>query len=166
VKYFRLLSGERIIKEIKPLPNLKFYFFFKSVIGWLFFWLFLIFFFLTSLKFSIQISILILILPIPLFYYISYLRYKQRAYWITNKRIIFKKGLFGYSINSIPLNKVSDLIISRSLLERIFGFGSLHVQSLAGQISPGTFGAEASLLAIPEPEKTQQLILQLIKKVT
>jgi len=93
------------------------------------------------------------------------MRYKHQHYWITNKRVIYKRGLIGYKISSIPLERISDIILSRTFLERIFGFGSLHVQTLAGQITyGGRMGAEACLLAVPNPEEIQELIFQLLKR--
>ncbi len=97
-------------------------------------------------------------------WYISGLQYKHQHYWITNKRIIYKKGLIGYRVVSIPLERISDVIVSRTLLERVLGFGSVLIQTLAGQISPGRMGAEASLLAVPDPEGIQKLIFDLVKR--
>ncbi len=70
----------------------------------------------------------------------------MRYYWITNQRVIIRRGLIGYSINSIPLERVSNVLISRSFLERLFGFDSLHVQTLAGQYTAhGRLGEEGNL---------------------
>ena len=71
----------------------------------------------------------------------------------------------GYTIHSIPLERISDVIVSRTFWERIFGFGSVLIQSLAGQVTYGRkLGAEGSLLAVPNPEGVQKLIFDLIKK--
>jgi uncharacterized membrane protein YdbT with pleckstrin-like domain len=95
----------------------------------------------------------------------AWLRYNKRRYWVTDHRVVHKKGIIGHSVSSIPLERVSDVIVSRSMMERILGFGSVHVQTLAGQMSHGSkFGAEGDLKAIPEPEKVQQLIFDLMKK--
>ncbi len=110
-----------------------------------------------------------IILDLIISFFLSGNRYKHQYYWITNKRIIFKRGLFGYRITSLPLERISDIIITRTLVERIFGFASLHIQSLAGQYTVTTghtlgLGAEASLLAVPEPETLQEFIFKLIKE--
>ena len=50
-------------------------------------------------------------------------------------------------------------------MESIFGFGSVHVQTMAGQVSMrGRFGAEGNLQAVPDPEGLQQQIFELVKK--
>ncbi len=167
-KFFNLIEGEKIVKDIKPLPNLKWYFYFRTGIAFfiiLFFFLPLFFistFLAPSFSFILFIIVLIL-LAIP--WLISRNMYKHQHYWITNKRVIYKRGFLGYKISSIPLERISDVIVSRTFLERIFGFGSVHIQSLAGQFTYGRrMGAEASLLAVPNPEILQKQIFELIKK--
>lgn len=92
------------------------------------------------------------------------LRYSKQFYWITNKRVIYKRGLIGYRITSIPYERISDVVISHTFWERLFGFGSLHIQSLAGQVSgTHTLGSEGVLLAISNPEEIQELIFKLVK---
>jgi uncharacterized membrane protein YdbT with pleckstrin-like domain len=175
---FNLLRGEKIVYKTKPLPNLKWYFFLKMSLMIFFVVLFVGSVFLrmfysipnyTYLPLSIRLLPFVIFLAVVGFglsisYFESWNRYKYRYYWVTNKRVIFKRGLLGYSISSIPLERVSDVIVSRSFFERILGFGSVHIQSLAGQLSRRGFGAEASFNAVPCPEKTQQLFLELISK--
>lgn len=162
--FFNLQEGEKIVKEIKPLPSLRNYFLFGGIIIFIAFglvFLFLLFISLTLWLIFMFFDFLILIAALIF----SSMRYKHQYYWITNKRVIYKRGLIGYRISSIPLERISDIILSRSFIERLFGFGSLHVQTLAGQITYGRYlGAEASLLAVPDPEETQELIFQLVKK--
>lgn len=164
--FFKLQEGERIIEEIKPLPSLRNYFLFEGIVSFIIFGL-AILFFLLVLPFPDWLLFLLLFLDfliLPLFWVFSKMRYEKQYYWITNKRIVYKTGWIGYRISSIPLERISDIILSRSFIERLFGFGSLHVQTLAGQISYGYHGAEASLLAVPDPEGTQERIFQLLKK--
>ena len=99
------------------------------------------------------------------FWIISSLKYKWEYYWLTNKRIIQRKGLIGHSISSVPYERISDVIISRSWLEKLLGIGSLRIQTLAGQISGrGRWGAEITMLALDNPEQIQSLIFSLVKK--
>lgn len=178
-KYFNLQEGEKIVQELRPCKGLLLYFLFQSIIGLGIVGFFMLVWF-VPLLFSVimgagntgTLIILLIFLTIAaaffLFIFLSaYLRYKQRHYWVTNKRVIFKKGFIGYSISSVPLERISDLIVSRSFLETIFGFGSIFVQSLAGQVSyagRGRHGAEASLQGLKNPEEVQALIFKLIKQ--
>jgi membrane protein YdbS with pleckstrin-like domain len=186
-KFFNLQEGESILFETKPLKGLMWYmailgFFPTFIIMWIFGQFFVVggtilstvFFVmgngttpqLSSIFSSLFIAIIIFfMLAIVVDLLVARRRYNMRYYWLTDKRIIVKKGFIGYSINSIPLERISDVMISRSLVERIFGFGSLHIQSLAGQYSiGGRLGAEGNLEAIPDPEKNQELIFRLVKE--
>ena len=168
-KQFELQEGEKIIKDIKPLPVLKWYFFITSALGiliFLFCFIWIIFiprlvFAALSLIFMFFILVILVIL-----YLVANNRYNYQHYWLTNNRVLYRRGVLGYRISSIPLERISDVIVSRTFLERIFGFGSVHIQSLAGQFSYGTgrLGTEGALLAAPDPEGTQKLIFDLIKK--
>jgi len=170
-KYFSLNDGERVVFESKPETGLKWYLFISSILA---LFVFLVVFGLWGLAVMLvnpywsglsMIIFAVMFLILLADYIIIRRVYNMRYYWISTQRIIVKRGFIGYSINSIPLERVSDVLISRSLLERIFGFGSLHVQTLAGQYTMrGRFGAEGNLQAIPEPENNQHLIFDLITK--
>lgn len=187
-KFFRLEEGEKIVENIKPLPILKWYMFFRGGVIGSFILIVLGFFFVINVYLPSMATdlgafpilnlygflLLVLFVVIPLV--TSHLRYNKQHYWITNKRVIYKRGMLGYKISSIPLERISDIIITRSFWETLFGFGSIHIQSMAGQFSGGYrggyarrgyrpgLGAEGSLLAIPNPEGLQKLVFELIKK--
>ena len=165
-KFFNILEGEKIVEEIKPLPSLKWYFFFQGAFVFIFILLFFGWIpFVAGVAFQTIVPAIIIILFLIIMWLVAKNRYKHQHYWITNKRVICKRGIIGYTISSIPFERVSDVIISRTFFERLFGFGSVHVQSLAGQITHhGRLGAEGSMLAVPDPEGSQQKIFELMKK--
>jgi len=171
-----LLEGEKILYETPPLSNIKKYYFvtyFFFSVACLFTPIILVtglsliaptsnplltaLFFLLA---GILLFTFVIILPII----VSNKAYQQRYYWITNKRVIYRRGLLGYKITSIPYERISDVIISRTFFENLFGFGSLQIQTLAGQLSSGVSGSEGDLRALPNPEEAQQLILNTIKE--
>lgn len=175
---FSLLEGEEVIETIKPLPSLKQYFFVTGFFLWFFIFLVFSFFFVFPAIFAASLFglgsvvfsgfVIFLIFPLAIAHIASAWSYEKSYYWITNKRIAVKRGLLGYSINSTPLERISDVIISRSFLESAFGFGSLYIQSLSGQYSysgqGSRFGAEGVLLAVPNPEELQRKIFALVKQ--
>lgn len=170
---FQLQDDEKIVKDIKPLPVLKWYFFFVEILGsgviivFLSIYVFLLFSTnsASSVIYFISYFVVFVILAMLLILYlVANNRYKYQHYWITNKRIMYRRGILGYKISSIPLERVSDVIVSRGFVERMFGFGSILIQSLAGQFTPHQmFGSEGSLVAVPDPEGLQKLIFDLIK---
>lgn len=176
-QFFKLQEGEGVMLETRPLKGLFWYYFLGSLIGLFFLtfffglWLGLpVLFILVALNPSqfltsaIITGFVIFIVFLAIDILIVRRKYKMMYYWITTQRIVVKKGLIGYSINSMPFERISDTLISRSFLEKIFGFGSLHIQTLAGQYSMGRGGSEGNLLAIPNPEDTQALIAKLIRQ--
>ena len=178
MNFFNLQDGEEIIWEAKPLPGLKWLMIFGTLVVWGVLGLFLIFPLLGVFLLSAFMGgilgfigaiigfVILLAIIIGLSYIPANMRYKKEYYWITNNRIIHKRGFLGYTVNSIPLERVSDVIISRSFLESIFKISSVNVQSLAGQVSHqgGRFGAEGQLRAVEDPEGLQKLIFELVKK--
>jgi uncharacterized membrane protein YdbT with pleckstrin-like domain len=164
-KFFKLQSGEKVVEDIKPLPQLRIYFLLSQTLIVLFTigWLVWIPFIAISVMFGLgTMALLILLLLIS--WIIANKRYEHQHYWLTNKRVIYKRGIIGYRISSIPLERISDVIVSRSFFEQLFGFGSILIQSLAGQVTAGrSLGSEGSLIAVPDPEETQKKIFDLIK---
>lgn len=149
----KLLKGEKILWEGKALKEWKKYIEFKwSLSG-------------SILALSTFVGVIFIPVIIWLVRRFADDAYKQRYYWVTNKRVVYRRGLWGYRITSIPLERVSDVIISRSFLENRFGISSVRVQSLAGQVSSGYGGAEGDLAAVSDPEKVQSLILEQMRKV-
>lgn len=167
--FFNLAEGEKIVWESKPLPGLMWFLFATHILGWIFLFLFFGVYLLIPLLamgigavasgfFSILVGLLLVS------YITASLQYGKEYYWITNQRAVHKHGFIGYTINSIPLERISDVIISRSFVESIFSIASIHIQSLAGQASYGRFGAEGKYRAVPNPEELQQVLFKLIKE--
>ena len=85
---------------------------------------------ILPIKVSESLIIWITIIPITVFLIISikpFISYGKSWYWITNQRVIGKRGFLGYSIDSIPLDNVSDVVIVRTLLDRLLGLSSLII---------------------------------------
>ena len=178
-RFFNLQEGEKVLYEIKPLPGLRWYFFFRGflrivvpiTIAFIYIFNFIDIvpdvFENFSENFFAKLSItggMGFVIGVAVNFVFSFLEYGKQFYWITDKRMIYKRGIVGYRITSIPYERISDVIISRTFVERLFGFGSIHVQSLAGQASgASSLGSEGVLLAVPEPEKLQELIFKLVK---
>jgi uncharacterized membrane protein YdbT with pleckstrin-like domain len=85
--------------------------------------------------------------------------YANRGYWITNKRVVYKRGVLGYKEISIPLERVSDVIVSHTLFENLLGYGSVYVET---ETAPrGRRSSDACFEAVPDPEGVQEKILEL-----
>lgn len=90
--------------------------------------------------FLIEITLIpFLILVVSIVPFISY---GKSWYWITTHRVIGKSGCVGYSIDSIPLSNVNDIVLARTLLDRMLGLSSLMIVPFGGSDSrTSTFGS-------------------------
>lgn len=141
---FNLQNNEKIIRELKPqftgfmlTRTLGSY---LGVLGFTIASIIAIIFFRNSLSgFLIELAllpvfILFLILIIGLKPLISY---GKSWYWITNHRVIGKRGFLSYNIDSIPLENVTDVVITRTLLDRFLGLSSLIIVPMGGNSTTG-----------------------------
>ena len=129
---FRLQHGEKIIRELKP----QFFGFmvtrafgsYMMVLGLIVVLIVTLLILRASLA-GFLVEILLLPLLIALLVLVISLKpliqYGKSWYWITNHRVIGKRGFLGYSINSVPLENVADVVLTRTLLDRILGLSSL-----------------------------------------
>ena len=156
---FPLNEGEEIIREIKPLKrsiitNSFWYFVVISVISFFIFLTIWEFFFSHPLFFVLLVALLILLSIV-----LGAFEWRQAYYWITNQRVVVKRGIIGYNMTFVPFKRISDLIVKRDFLEMLLGISTLKIQSLAGQI-----GAEEVLSGLKDAEEIRSLILKLIKR--
>ncbi len=152
-----LLSEEKIIFETNPHGFLML---FPEILG---IFLLLLFpkylppFFLKMGVFSPWILITleggIIILMIVIF-----LEWLYTKYYLTNLRLVEKRGVIGKIIVSISLDKVQDVKCKFGIIGRIFGFGDLEIES-AGTLGKIIFNF------IPSPRKFQEKIQKAIQEI-
>jgi uncharacterized membrane protein YdbT with pleckstrin-like domain len=98
-------------------------------------------------------------------WYVSLLVLLRLAYFIiewwverivvTDKRFMLTSGVFETKVAMMPISKVTDLTYERTVAGRMFGFGTLIVES-AGQIQ-----ALNRLEYLPDPEEVYDAISEL-----
>lgn len=76
---------------------------------------------------------------------------KLQRYWITNKRVIAAKGILGFTVQSIPLEKISDVSLVNTWLHRLLGTASLAVKDMSGNVM--------ALISVDKAPEVQLLIL-------
>lgn len=86
----------------------------------------------------------------------------QVLYWyverivVTDKRFMITTGIFTTQVAMMPVTKVTDLTFERSVAGRMFGYGTLIVES-AGQIQ-----ALNRIHHLPSPEEVNDAISHLV----
>ena len=84
-------------------------------------------------------------------------RYFERLnYELTEENLVVSRGVYFRRQVTIPLWKVTDVLVMEGPLQRHYGIKSLRVQT-AGQ---GHAMAEGTLLGLADPEAARQLILE------
>ena len=123
-----LHTGEKIIKEIKPS---RLYYFLDYVLGFI-------------LLFVFFIGILLIIL--------AELMRRANTYYITNKRIIHEFTFLSRKISSTTYNKIQDIHMTQNIIERIFGIGTIHLNTA------GTHFIEIRFKGVKDPISVKRLL--------
>ena len=178
---FHPQSDEVIYREIVPQPRLLWRLMLGGLLSAL---VFLVFLIPISISFIVGgvatgallgvivflVVIFIIIVVVSVTY--AYLAYSKFRYWITNHRTVGRRGVIGFSIDSIPLETISDVVVQRSIADRILGLSSVWVQPFGGgaaggygaaQYQFGGFSGTNSFLGLLPPDATnvQQMIFHL-----
>ena len=55
---------------------------------------------------------------------------RRYHYWLTTKRVIWCHGFIGYQVRSVPLERIADVVISRTFPELIAGISSIDIRDM------------------------------------
>lgn len=72
------------------------------------------------------------ILFIPVLYWFSYLRWKNRGYDLIDNKVIMKQGVIQKKIKLIPLEKIQTVSIVENFFQRRLGICTLNIDTAAG----------------------------------
>jgi membrane protein YdbS with pleckstrin-like domain len=137
---FHLQDGEVLYRQIQPGRKLFWRFTFGGIVAAIFFLILAAIVSVligtvapgsTSIAFPlflISVGILILVISVVS----GWLAYTKFRFWITNQRTVGRRGVVSYSVDSIPLETISDVIVSRSIADRLLGLSSLYIQPFGG----------------------------------
>ena len=76
------------------------------------------------------IWVLFLVVSVPLFL-LPWLRWACTSYTVTTKRVITRAGIINKTGHDLPLTRISDVQQERTITDRIFGAGTLSLQTSA-----------------------------------
>ncbi|HET7518699.1 MAG TPA: PH domain-containing protein [Actinomycetes bacterium] len=79
------------------------------------------------------------------------LRWATTRLVVTNERLLWRRGLLSRHSREIPLERLSDVTVSQSLVERLFGLGDLLVQPV-GELT------RLTVADLPHPERVLEAI--------
>jgi membrane protein YdbS with pleckstrin-like domain len=101
---------------------------------------------------------LLILLWIPAFY-------RSLEYVIKNELVKAKGGVFWRKRVTVPLNKITNIDITQGPLERMFGIGTIHIQTAGAGGTEGS-RAELKLLGIRDLEGIKDKIINRISGQT
>lgn len=170
----KLQDGETILHEMTPEPSIiKLWVFTKSipaaltggVLGYGGVEILRVVLALTYREVAIPTPLILLLLFASLCFagsilYNMALRRTYR-YWVTNMRCVFTGGILRRVERSIPFHKITDIEVSRNLLERILGITTLNL------FTPGTASAHRAEISFPglvEPEDIAHTLNTLVRQ--
>jgi len=77
-----------------------------------------------------------------------------RSLTVTDRRVIWKEGLIASKERSAPLRQVQDVSVNYSLWGRLFGFGTVRIETAGGLLT------EIVAYRIPRPGQVRDAILE------
>ncbi len=81
--------------------------------------------------------------------------WRSDHYVFTDERVLLQDGVLTRERRDLPLNRINDHVMSQSLLDRMFGCGTLRIDSI---------GEQAAVLAsVPRVHEVQTTLYQLIE---
>lgn len=101
----------------------------------------------------IAVWVVIVIAAMPAFV-VPWLRWRTTTYTVTSKRVITRSGIINKTGHDLPLSRISDVQQERTITDRMFGCGSLSLQTSADE--------PLVLVDVPDVEMVQVEISNLL----
>lgn len=87
--------------------------------------------------------------------------YRSLSYEIQDDEVIMHVGIWTKSVKHVPYRTVTNLIVKRGILDRLFGLGTLKIQT-AGM--SGTTGAEESLEGLDNVQEVYDMVVTELRR--
>jgi uncharacterized membrane protein YdbT with pleckstrin-like domain len=81
--------------------------------------------------------------------------WRSDHYVFTDERVLLQDGVLTRERRDLPLNRINDHVMSQSLLDRMFGCGTLRIDSIGDQA--------AELASVPRVHQVQTTLYELIE---
>ncbi|WP_341719026.1 PH domain-containing protein [Micromonospora sp. FIMYZ51] len=85
-----------------------------------------------------------------------YISWRATHYLFTNERVVLQHGIFSRERRDIPLSRVNDHSMNQHLMGRLFGYGTLTIES-AGE------RGQSVLPDVPKVDRVQTKLYELVE---
>jgi uncharacterized membrane protein YdbT with pleckstrin-like domain len=89
----------------------------------------------------------------------SVLFWLTTRYVVTNRRVLMRNGVLSRTGRDVPLTRINDVSFSRTMVERLFGSGTLVIESAGDR-------GQVTLRDVPTVEAVQRDIYRLVEDET
>ena len=103
----------------------------------------------VSLLLILAIFVIILLLILLVSVIAAKISYGKFMVWLTNQRIVSARGLIGYNIESLPIENIVDVVLNRSITDRMLGLSSVTAVPMGGMMMYGRSSARSTVGFIP-----------------
>jgi membrane protein YdbS with pleckstrin-like domain len=156
---FTLQDEEKIYAEVKPeMGGFIISRMVGNLIGMVIFLVILLFIFWNFD--SIPLDILAVVVVVAIALVSPFISYGKFRYWITNHRVVGQRGFIGYSVESIPLENVTDVTINRGIIEQLLSLSSLYIVPIGGMMMYGRRGGMGGVNYFPALKPDHAVELQ------
>jgi membrane protein YdbS with pleckstrin-like domain len=101
--------------------------------------------------------IVLVLLEIVAFTVLPYVRWRTTHFVVTTHRVIVRSGIIARHGRDVPLSRINDVTFAHTALERVFGCGTLVVES-AGE------RGQVTLTDVPRVEDVQRDLYRLVEQ--
>lgn len=114
-----------------------------------------------AIQIALVLAICLVTLPLaPFAYAFASRTLRMHAWWVTNQRIVVRTGFIGWTLRSIPLDRIVDISATSSWYDRIFGVTHLKIRDMTGESTGDGVSRGVHLMAVPNAREIERLILE------
>jgi membrane protein YdbS with pleckstrin-like domain len=103
---------------------------------------------------------IVLIPFLPLFLIVPWVAAQKHRFYLTDMRVVVTTGVIGFDTRSVPLERVSDVAIGCTWIDKMMGIQHVTVRDMTGEAQGG-----AKMLAVPDAAAVQQRVLAEVARV-
>jgi len=85
-----------------------------------------------------------------MFIAVRFMQLRRTEYMATERRVYARQGLIGTTVNQLTYDKITDITFHQDILGKIFGYGSVTLQTAGSNQAPITMIGLAAPLAAKE----------------
>ncbi len=135
----RLQDGETLILEGSPAPQMLP----ASVVGQ-----------------SLFIGLTVVCIPLlPIIPWAVRRSLGWHRWWLTDRRLVVRTGFIGWTLRSVPLDRIVDVTTRATWWDRIWGLEHINVRDMTGEVGTGGVSSGLSLMGVTDARDVAEQIL-------